>query len=58
MLKYADNYEAFAVRNGMRVDAKTADGKRIVTKEDGTMLYCKMVWFGTNILKVGESLWK
>ena len=34
--KYADNYEAFAVRNGMRVDAKTADGKRIVTKEDGT----------------------
>ena len=36
--KYADSYEAFAVRNGMRVDAKTADGKRIVTKEDGTVV--------------------
>ena len=34
--KYADNYEGFALRNGMRVDAKTADGKKIVTKEDGT----------------------
>ncbi len=34
--KYANNYEGFALRNGMRVDAKTADGKRIVTKEDGT----------------------
>ncbi len=34
--KYADNYEGFAMRNGMRVDAKTADGKKIVTKEDGT----------------------
>lgn len=36
--KYADSYEAFAMRNGMRVDARTADGKRIVTKEDGTIV--------------------
>ena len=36
--KYADNYEAFALRNGMRVDAKTADGKKVVTKEDGTVV--------------------
>ena len=27
--KYADNYEAFAVRNGMRAEGVTADGKKI-----------------------------
>lgn len=41
--KYADSYEAFAVRNGMRVDAETADGKRIVTKEDGTVVIEEIV---------------
>lgn len=41
--KYADNYEAFALRNGMRVDAQTADGKKIVTKEDGTTVVEEIV---------------
>lgn len=41
--KYADGYEAFAMRNGMRVDAKTADGKKIVTKEDGTTVVEEIV---------------
>ena len=35
--KYADGYEAFAVRNGMKVDGVTADGMRISnTTGDGT----------------------
>ena len=41
--KYADGYEAFAMRNGMRVDVKTADGKKIVTKEDGTTVVEEIV---------------
>ncbi|MBQ2017575.1 MAG: toxin co-regulated pilus biosynthesis Q family protein [Alphaproteobacteria bacterium] len=41
--KYADGYEAFAMRNGMRVDTKTADGKKIVTKEDGTTVVEEIV---------------
>lgn len=41
--KYADGYEAFAMRNGMRVDTKAADGKKIVTKEDGTTVVEEIV---------------
>ncbi len=37
--KYADGYEAFAVRNGMKVEGVTADGMRISnTTGDGTVV--------------------
>lgn len=36
--KYADTYEAFAVRNGMRVDANAADGKRLVATDGGMVV--------------------
>ncbi len=37
--KYADGYEAFAVRNGMKVEGVTADGMRISnTSGDGTVV--------------------
>ncbi len=36
--KYADGYEAFAVRNGMKVEGVTADGMRISNTTDGTVV--------------------
>lgn len=45
--KYGDSYEAFAVRNGMRIEGKTADGKRIVTREDGTTVVEEVVSEGS-----------
>ncbi len=36
--KYADGYEAFAVRNGMKVEGVTADGMRISNTTDGSVV--------------------
>ena len=36
--KYADGYEAFAVRNGMKVEGITADGMKIENTTDGAIV--------------------
>ncbi|MBQ8042381.1 MAG: toxin co-regulated pilus biosynthesis Q family protein, partial [Alphaproteobacteria bacterium] len=54
--KYADGYEAFAVRNGMKIEGTTADGMNISnTSGDGTVVISEETEFGVDASADAEA---